>query len=60
MRFNCRILTALAMTAMIAAGPVYGIENSSAPPPARVVTAPVMEKAVAENTKVVGTLFLIA
>jgi membrane fusion protein, multidrug efflux system len=57
MKFKIWLLRVLMMAAMVVAAPTYTMANDGSPPPARVVTAPVMEKSVAENTKVLGTLF---
>ncbi|MCP4116210.1 MAG: efflux RND transporter periplasmic adaptor subunit [Desulfobacteraceae bacterium] len=57
MKVKNAILGLLMVFAMVAAGPLNALANDGGPPPARVVTAPVIERNVAENTKVVGTLF---
>jgi len=57
MKVKNGILGLLMVSAMLAAGPLGALANDGGPPPARVVTAPVIERNVAENTQVMGTLF---
>ncbi|MBI9087805.1 MAG: efflux RND transporter periplasmic adaptor subunit [Desulfobacterium sp.] len=57
MKVKNGILGLLMVSVMVAAGPLKAMANDGGPPPARVVTAPVIERNVAESTQVVGTLF---
>lgn len=57
MKFKNGVLGLLMVSVIIITGPQGATAEGGDPPPARVVTTPVIEKNVAENTKVVGTLF---